>query len=207
MFGPTLAVVSILLFSPGVVALTSWCAMASWKNFQCQALRCKQLLPVLSGKKGRAEKWIATIKELIGPEDVLTTKNQGAPSLSTARSILDKPQHDREISLNRLPEGDIPLYQEAERTQWDGSVNIHSPVEAEKVRQQVPRERRSQPRFACVNLLEERVYARCPQHMSTITNEAPPQRVGALLPMPSCLGIGGHPIGSRQGHPRYTGGR
>ena len=26
-------------------------------------------------------------------------------------------------------------------------------------------------------------------------------RVGALLPMPSCLGIGGHPSGSRQGHP------
>ena len=32
-------------------------------------------------------------------------------------------------------------------------------------------------------------------------------RVGALLPMPSCLGIGGHPSGSRQGHPRYTGAR
>ena len=29
-------------------------------------------------------------------------------------------------------------------------------------------------------------------------------RVGALLPMPSCLGIGGHTGGSRQGHPRYT---
>ena len=57
------------------------------------------------------------------------------------------------------------------------------------------------------NLLEERVYARCPQHMSTITNEAQPQRVGALLPMPSCLGIGGYPSGSRQGHPRYTGAR
>ena len=56
-------------------------------------------------------------------------------------------------------------------------------------------------------MLEERVYARCPQHMSTITNEAQPQRIGALLPMPSCLGIGGHPSGSRQGHPRYTGAR
>ena len=54
-------------------------------------------------------------------------------------------------------------------------------------------------------MLEERVYARCPQHMSTTTNEAQPQRVGALLPIPSCLGIGGHPSGSRQGHPRYNG--
>ena len=32
-------------------------------------------------------------------------------------------------------------------------------------------------------------------------------RVGALLPMPSCLGIAGHPSGSRQGHPRCTGAR
>ena len=30
------------------------------------------------------------------------------------------------------------------------------------------------------------------------------QRVGALSPMPSCLGIGGHTCGSGQGHPRYT---
>ena len=30
-------------------------------------------------------------------------------------------------------------------------------------------------------------------------------RVGALSPMPSCLGIGRHPRGSRQGHPQYTG--
>ena len=29
-------------------------------------------------------------------------------------------------------------------------------------------------------------------------------RVGALLPMPCCLGIGGHTGGSWQGHPRYT---
>ena len=33
------------------------------------------------------------------------------------------------------------------------------------------------------------------------------QRVGALSPIPSCLGIGGHLSGSRQGHPRYTGAR
>ena len=33
------------------------------------------------------------------------------------------------------------------------------------------------------------------------------QKVGASSPIPSCLGIGGHPSGSRQGHPRYTGAR
>ena len=56
-------------------------------------------------------------------------------------------------------------------------------------------------------VLGECVYARCPHHKSTTTNTAQPQKVGALLPMPSCLGIGGHPSGSRQGHPRYTGAR
>ena len=56
-------------------------------------------------------------------------------------------------------------------------------------------------------VLGECVNARCPHHRSTTTNTAQPQRVGALLPMPSCLGIGGHPSGSRQGHPRYTGAR
>ena len=44
-------------------------------------------------------------------------------------------------------EADVPLYQEVERVQWDewemhGSVKIHSPVEAAKVRQQFPWERR-----------------------------------------------------------------
>ena len=33
------------------------------------------------------------------------------------------------------------------------------------------------------------------------------QRVGALSLVPSCLGISGHPSGSRQGHTRYTGAR
>ena len=33
------------------------------------------------------------------------------------------------------------------------------------------------------------------------------QRVGALSLIPSCLGISGHPSGSRSGHPRYTGAR
>ena len=54
-------------------------------------------------------------------------------------------------------------------------------------------------------VLGECVYARCPHHRSTSTNTAQPQRVGALIPMRSCLGIGGHPSGCRQGHPRYTG--
>ena len=40
------------------------------------------------------------------------------------------------------------------------------------------------------------------------TGDAPTaHRVGALLPMPSCLGIGGHTGGSRQGHPQYTSAR
>ena len=42
-------------------------------------------------------------------------------------------------------------------------------------------------------VLGECVYARCPHHRSTTTNTAQPQRVGAVLPMPSCLGIGGAP--------------
>ena len=63
-------------------------------------------------------------------------------------------------------------------------------------------------KLCTLSLLGECVYARCPHHRSTTTNTAQPQRVGALLPMPSCLGIGGGtPSGSRQGHPRYSGAR
>ena len=66
------------------------------------------------------------------PEETLMTKNPGGPTTSTS-SILDKRQFDREISFHQLPEGDVPLYQEAERVQWDKwvthrSVEIHSPV-------------------------------------------------------------------------------
>ena len=48
------------------------------------------------------------------------------------------------------------MYQEAERVQWDewvahGSVKIHSPVEATKIRQQVPREKCLHSRFAYRN--------------------------------------------------------
>ena len=82
----------------------------------------------------------------IGLEEILMTKNPGLSTTSTS-SNLDKRQYDREISFHQLPEGDVPLYQEAERVQRDewvthGSVKIRSPVEAAKIRQQVPRERR-----------------------------------------------------------------
>ena len=39
---------------------------------------------------------------------------------------------------------------------------------------------------------------------TTTTQHHQSHRVGALSPMPACLGIGGHTGGSRQGHPRYT---
>ena len=44
------------------------------------------------------------------------------------------------------------------------------------------------------------------KHTTTTTTQQhqQPQRAGALLPMPSCLGIGGHIGGSQQGHPRHT---
>ena len=57
--------------------------------------------------------------EQIGPENILMTKNPGKPNSSIASSFLDKRQYDREISFHQLPEGDVPLYQEAERVQWD----------------------------------------------------------------------------------------
>ena len=84
------------------------------------------------------------------------TKSQGAPSSSTGSSFLEKRRYDRVIPFNQLPLKDVPLYQQAERVQWDewvthGSVKIHPPVEAEKLRQQVPRGRRLHSRFACRN--------------------------------------------------------
>ena len=59
------------------------------------------------------------------------TKNPGKRNSSTASSILDQRQYDREISFHQLPEADVHLYQEAARVQWDdwvthGSVKIHS---------------------------------------------------------------------------------
>ena len=81
--------------------------------------------------------------ELVGPEDILMTKSQGEPDSSTASSILDERQYDHEISFHQLPEGDVPLYQEAERVQWDEWVTHDQskcipPEEAAKIRQQVP---------------------------------------------------------------------
>ena len=83
--------------------------------------------------------------EQIGPENILMTKSRRKPYSAAASSILDRRQFDREISFHQLPEGDIPLYQGAERVQWDegitnGSVKIHSSVDATKIRQQVPRD-------------------------------------------------------------------
>ena len=50
----------------------------------------------------------------ISPEETLLTKNLRGSTTSTS-SILDKRQYDREISFHLLPEGDVPLYQEAGR--------------------------------------------------------------------------------------------
>ena len=97
-------------------------------------------------------------KELIGPEDILMTKSQGEPNSSTASSILDKRQYDRETSFHELPKRDDPLYQEAERVQWDewvthGSAKIYSSVEAPKIRQQVSGLRE---RHVCTQDLQKR---------------------------------------------------
>ena len=86
----------------------------------------------------------------------ILTKSQGKLNSSIASSILDKRQYDRETSFHQLLEEDVPLYQEAERAQWNewathGSVKIHPPVEATKIRQQVRRERRVHSRFASRN--------------------------------------------------------
>ena len=42
------------------------------------------------------------------------------------------------------------------------------------------------------------------QQSQQLQQQSSSQRVGALSLIPSCLGISGHPSGSRQGHPRYT---
>ena len=45
------------------------------------------------------------------------------------------------------------------------------------------------------------------QQSQQLQQQSSSQRVGALSLIPSCLGVSGHPSGSRQGHPRYTGAR
>ena len=50
-------------------------------------------------------------------------ESQGKPNSSTASSVLDKRQYDREISFHQLPEGDVPWYEELKRVQWDEWVD------------------------------------------------------------------------------------
>ena len=45
------------------------------------------------------------------------------------------------------------------------------------------------------------------QQAQQLQQQSSSQRVGALSLIPFCLGISGHPSGSQQGHPRYTGAR
>ena len=52
--------------------------------------------------------------------------------------------------------------------------------------------------------LRGRVEFRQPCSVQPQLSSVQQKRVGALPPMPSCLGIGGHTGGSRKGHPRYT---
>ena len=49
--------------------------------------------------------------------------------------------------------------------------------------------------------------ARTRMQSQQLQQQSSSQRVGALSLIPSCFGISGHPSGSRQGHPRYTGAR
>ena len=56
-------------------------------------------------------------------------------------------------------------------------------------------------------VLEERVYARCPQHMSNTTNTAQPQGLALCFRCHPAWASEGTPGGSRQGHRRYTGAR
>ena len=59
------------------------------------------------------------------------------------------------------------------------------------------------PRHVC--LTEGGVFGCTCQYRFSSAAAVQQIRVGALSPMPSCLGIGGHPSGPRQGHPQYTG--
>ena len=45
------------------------------------------------------------------------------------------------------------------------------------------------------------------QQLQQLQQQSSSQRVGALSLIPFCMGITGHPSGSWQGHPRYTGAR
>ena len=64
---------------------------------------------------GEQEKTGKDETELISLEDALVMKSRWSPSSSAGSSILDKCQPDREISFHQVPEGNVPLYREAER--------------------------------------------------------------------------------------------
>ena len=62
-------------------------------------------------------------------------------------------QADKELKWNQIPEGEKPLYKEAEVVQWDQhlkykAINIIPPGDAELVRKTVPKERILRARFA-----------------------------------------------------------
>ena len=65
---------------------------------------------------GKQEKTGKDETEVIRLEDAVVMKSRGS---STGSSILDKCQPDREMSFHQLPEGNVPLYREAERVQRD----------------------------------------------------------------------------------------
>ena len=57
--------------------------------------------------------------ELIGPEDILVTKSHGEPSSSTASSILDERQYDREMSSTNYQREIFPCTEQ--RNVFDGT--------------------------------------------------------------------------------------
>ena len=60
---------------------------------------------------------------------------------------------------------------------------------------------------ACPMLIALAHMQQSQQLQQQLQQQSSSQRVGALSLIPFCLGISGHPSGSRQGHPRYTGAR
>ena len=54
-------------------------------------------------------------------------------------------------------------------------------------------------------MLIARAHTQQMQQSQQLQQQSSSQRVGALSLIPFCLGISGHPSGSQQGHPRYTG--
>ena len=92
--------------------------------------------------------------EPIDPENIPMTKNPEKPNSSTASSILDKRQCViAKYHFIDYPRPMCPCTKKRNvfsGTEWvtHGSVKIHSPVEAAKICQRVPRERRLHSRFS-----------------------------------------------------------